>query len=348
MASDAAAENYEFQKIVVSIGITLFILKFIAYFITGSAAVFTDAVESTVNVVAGIVCLYALYLSMKPVDLTHPRGYGKAETLSASAEGIMISVAGVLILIEAISEIRNPTPISNLDIGIVLLLVAALVNYAMGRAAIGKGRGNSSLALEATGRHLCTDTYSSIGLIGGLIVIMAASQLGHNIDWLDPALALVYGALILITGLRVVNKSLKDIMDTIDLETVNDVVNVLSENRTDDWIDIHSLKVSRRGNSIEVEMHITLPFNMTVKEAERQENILHDALSSRFQGNEVVMYIMPEQCRPYSCHQCSKGTCVERRHEFKRRIEWNPELLTQDSQHGTGFVALSDRGTKRN
>ena len=172
MFMKAADENYEFQKVIVVLGFTLLIIKYIAYFLTGSVAIFTDATESIVNVVAACIGMYALYLSAQPPDKSHPFGHGKIEIISSAIEGTMIMVAGGLIILESVQSFFNPGEISDLDIGLVLVALAAVANYVVGRIAIAKGRKSRSPALEASGKHLCSDTYSSIGILIGLVVLV--------------------------------------------------------------------------------------------------------------------------------------------------------------------------------
>ena len=196
-----ADDNFEFQKIIVVLGFTLMAIKFIAYALTGSVAILTDAMESIVNVVAACVGIYALYLSAQPADRTHPFGHGKIEVISSAIEGTMIMVAGVLIILETIDSFLHPGTIQQLDIGLVLVALAAVANYAVGRAAIRKGRKNRSPALEASGKHLCSDTYSSIGILIGLAVVYVAQWMGYDAQWLDSTIAAIFGAIIIITGI---------------------------------------------------------------------------------------------------------------------------------------------------
>ena len=139
----AAKENYQFQKIVAVVGVLLFVIKFIAWYITDSVAVLTDALESVINVVSGFIGLYSLYLSSLPRDENHPYGHGKVEFISASIEGTLISVAGVVIIYEAILNLQHPKVISSLDYGIYLIAVTAVVNYIVGMIAVKKGKKNN-------------------------------------------------------------------------------------------------------------------------------------------------------------------------------------------------------------
>jgi cation diffusion facilitator family transporter len=339
---EASKENYDFQKIVVVVGASLLIIKFAAYFLTGSVAIFTDAMESIVNVVAGVMGLYALYLSAQPPDRSHPYGHGKVETISASIEGSLISIAGVLIIIEATKNIMNPQEISDLDIGLLLIILAAAVNFLVGTLALRKGRKNRSIALEASGKHLRTDTYSSIGIIIGLAVVFIGTSMGYDVKILDPIIALIFGAIIISTGIRVVKKATDDIMDKADEEILTKVVECLNEHRSEDWIDIHNLRIIKYGSKLHVEMHVTLPAQMTIAEEEEQKRKLYEAVSSIY-GDSIDMVMMPEPCKEFSCIHCTRD-CQERRANFVHRVNWNLDTLIQGEQHAYGNrVVFTDR-----
>ena len=159
------------QRRIVLISGLILIGKFIAYFLTNSVGVLTDAMESIVNVVAGLISLYCLRWGAKPGDKEHPYGHGKIELISASVEGILISVAGVMIIYEAVKRLLVSAEVEKLDIGILIVAVSGLLNYLMGYYSIRTGRKYGSMALVAGGKHLQSDTYSTIGLVAGLFVL---------------------------------------------------------------------------------------------------------------------------------------------------------------------------------
>jgi len=166
-----SAQNLQIQKWVAGISILLLAVKFLAFYFTNSVAVLTDAMESIVNVVAGFIGLYSLYVSAKPKDKDHPYGHGKAEFLSAAIEGTLIGVAGTLILYKAIQHLIHPVSLKKLDTGIVLIGITAIINFITGYYCARTGRKNNSLALEASGKHLQSDTYSTLGIIAGLMLL---------------------------------------------------------------------------------------------------------------------------------------------------------------------------------
>lgn len=164
---DPRKENLLIQKVVVAVAVVLFALKIFAFGITHSVAILTDALESIANVAAGLIGLYGLYISAQPRDRNHPYGHGKAEFLSAGVEGSLIIIAGTIIIYKAVYNFIYPEPIRKLDLGMLLVGITAVINYAMGAVSIYKGKKNNSLALLASGRHLQTDTYSTFGIIAG-------------------------------------------------------------------------------------------------------------------------------------------------------------------------------------
>ena len=243
--TSVAQDNYSFQKIVAALGVFLLVMKFIAWYLTSSVAIFTDALESIVNVIAAFIGLYALYLSSKPRDKDHPFGHGKAELISSSLEGSMIAFAGLMIILEAVRTFLDPSEIKSLDIGLVIIAMAALVNYAVGRTAIRKGMKNHSPALVASGKHLCSDTYSSVGITLGLIIMFGLSSLGYDVWWIDPLIAFIMGMIILITGLKVIVESINGVMDKADDELVSKVTTLINSRRHVHWVDVHDLRIAK-------------------------------------------------------------------------------------------------------
>ena len=326
-----AADSYNFQKYIVLLGISLLLIKFLAWVITDSVAILTDAMESIVNVAAGLIGLYALYLSSKPRDADHPYGHGRAEYLSALAEGLMILIAGALILYEAIMQISSPTPVRDLDIGLLLIAGAAIANYVVGTLAVRKGRTNRSQALVASGRHLRTDTYSSIGIIIGLVLMLALDKMGHDVPWADGAIALFFGAIIVMTGAKVLKSSMDGIMDKADMELLGEMVDCINENRHSDWIDVHNLRIEKHGGMLHVDMHVTFPQSMTVKEQYYEICEMKKCIQDKF-GDFVELSVVGEPCRKFSCPACSRE-CPERKADFVEEVKWTIENLSNDMQH---------------
>ena len=327
----AAKSNYEFQKIIAAVGFILMAIKFVAFYLTGSIAILTDALESIVNVTAAFMGLYALYLSAQPPDKSHPFGHGKVENISAGMEGAMILVAGGLIIYESIQSFINPGEIRKLDIGLVIVAAAALVNYLVGRAAIRKGKKSRSPALVASGKHLCSDTYSSIGILLGLGVVYVAMYMGYDAAWLDSSIAIIFGIILCYTGSKVVRKSFDDSMDRSDEDLLSEVTKVLNEYRHDDWIDIYKLRLIKYGPNIYVDMHIILCKDMSVKESFTEECQLEEAFKNKF-GECVELSVTPVPCKSINCRYCERN-CFDRSEEFETHLNWTQEMLMSAHPH---------------
>lgn len=324
-------ENFRFQTIIVIVGGLLMVSKFVAYFMTNSVAIFTDAMESIVNILAGSVGLYALYISPKPPDKDHPYGHGRAEVISAAFEGALILVAGLIIILSALRGLQSPPEISSLDFGLVIIFAAALVNLVMGRAAIKIGQKNRSQALEASGRHLCTDTLDSFGIIIGLLVVYAGMHMGYDVAWIDPAIALLFGLIILRTAYKVLKGTVDTIMDRVDPEVVSKITENIIENRHENWIDIHCLRIKKYGTDYSVDLHATFPRYLSVGQVEDETKHLQAYLENEFgQGLELV--VKAEPCRDFSCAICILD-CEIRKSEFVKAMEWSEETMVEPTQH---------------
>lgn len=319
--------NLKLQKIVLFIAVVLFVIKIIAWYLTGSVAVMTDALESTVNVIAGSVSLWALYVAARPRDANHPYGHGKAEFLSAAVEGSLIAIAGSVIIYEAILHLIQPHQLKQLDFGILLISFTAIVNYITGYYCLKTGKKNNSLALIAGGKHLQTDTWSTLGIIIGLLLIRIT-----GLHWLDSIIAIGLALFILYTGYKIVRSSVAGIMDEADKALLQRMVQVLNANRRENWIDLHNLRIIKYGNILHVDCHLTVPWYLNVREAHFEMKLLSDLIKKEF-GESVELFIHPDACIEPSCSICIKMDCKERLHTFKKRIEWTIENISRNTHH---------------
>ncbi|HPZ88308.1 MAG TPA: cation diffusion facilitator family transporter, partial [Flavihumibacter sp.] len=298
-----ATENLGIQKWVVVVAVVLFAIKLLAWYLTRSVAILTDALESTVNVISGFIGLYSLYIAGKPRDSDHPYGHGKAEFISAAVEGTLIIIAGLLIIVEAVRHIVYPKPLKQLDQGMILVAFAGLVNYVMGAIAIRRGRKNKSLALEASGRHLQSDTYSTIGILIGVgLVYLTGKQV------IDPLVALVFSFIIIFTGYQILRKSLAGIMDEADEAILQQMVQHLNGVRSVNWIDLHNLRVIKYGSVLHIDCHLTVPWYFNVKEAHQEIDKLRESIRTAF-GDAIELFVHSDGCEPFSCPLCAKTDC---------------------------------------
>ena len=323
----SSQQNLRLQKIITGIAILLFMVKVIAWYLTGSVAILTDALESTVNVIAGLIGVYSLYISAKPKDQDHPYGHGKAEFISAAVEGTLIAVAGIIIIYEAVNSLLHPHLVQQLDYGIILVAFTAVANYVAGIFCIRTGTKNKSLALIASGKHLQTDTWSTLGIIAGLILLLVT-----KIYWIDSAVAIIFACIIIFTGYRIVRSSVAGIMDEADLELLDKMVAALNAQREENWIDLHNLRIIKYGSILHMDAHLTVPWYLNINEAHQEIDKLSALIKQAF-GDAVEFFIHTDGCLDFSCRLCSKRGCQVRRHPFVKRVEWTIENISSNNKH---------------
>lgn len=323
----AETQNFNTQKWIASLSVILLAVKFIAYYLTHSVSILTDALESIVNVAAGFIGLYSLYIAAKPRDANHPYGHGKAEFLSAAIEGTLIFSAGAIIIYNAVKNIFFPVAIHKLDQGIYLVGITAIVNLVAGFICLRTGKRNNSLALAASGKHLLSDSYSTVGIIGGLVLIFVTGKL-----WIDSAVAILFGGIIIFTGYKIVRTSIAGIMDEADLDLLKRLVAVLNKNRRENWIDLHNLRIIKYGAVLHLDCHLTVPWYLTVQQAHDEVEALGSLIKLQF-GESVELFVHSDPCIPDSCPICDKRDCNVRRHNFERKITWTLDNILQDRKH---------------
>lgn len=322
-----AKQNLNVQKWVAAVSVLLLSIKFIAYYTTHSVSILTDALESIVNVAAGLIGLYSLYVAAKPRDKDHPYGHGKAEFLSAAVEGTLIGSAGAIILYKAIQTLINPVELKKIDYGIWLVAATALANYVMGYYCLRTGKKNNSMALIASGRHLQSDTISTVGIIGGLILLYFT-----NLIWIDSVVAILFGVIIIITGYRILRKSIAGIMDEADTVLLSRLVEILNASRRENWIDLHNLRVIKYGSILHVDCHLTVPWYLNVHEAHKEIDALAELVRKEF-GESLELFVHSDGCLPFSCKICGKTDCPERKHRFEQKIAWTLENISNNKKH---------------
>ncbi|HSF46135.1 MAG TPA: cation diffusion facilitator family transporter, partial [Chitinophagaceae bacterium] len=322
-----AQVNFKLQRMVTVVAVLLFAIKMLAWWLTRSVSILTDALESTVNVVAGFISLYSLYVASKPKDEDHPYGHGKAEFVSAAFEGSMIAIAGVIIIYESIKNLVSPGELKSLDSGIILVSITAAVNFFVGWRCVKTGQKNNSLALIASGKHLQSDTYSTIGIVAGLILI-------YFTGWnkLDSILAMGFAFFIMYTGYTIIRSSIEGIMDKADVELLKKLVVYLNKHRRENWIDFHNVRIIKFGSTLHLDAHLTVPWYLNVHEAHMEVEELSRLIRNEF-GESLEMFIHTDGCLDFSCNICNKSDCNVRQHSFKNRVEWTVENIISDKKH---------------
>ena len=327
LLKSSVVQNLLVQKWVAGISVLLLAVKLVAYYSTHSVAILSDALESIVNVAAGFIGLYSLYIAAKPKDSDHPYGHGKAEFISAGIEGTMIGAAGAIILYKAIHHLIVPVELHRIDYGIILVATTATVNFITGYFCLRTGKKNNSPALIASGKHLQTDTFSTIGIIAGLGLLYFT-----GLNWIDSAVAIVFGVIIIITGYRIIRNSIAGIMDEADTALLNRFVKLLDANRKENWVDLHNLRVIKYGSVLHVDCHLTVPWFLNVNEAHQEIDSLASIIRREF-GQSLELFVHTDGCLYSQCTICSKKDCSVRKNGFEKKIDWTLINISQNKKH---------------
>lgn len=318
--------------------IVVLCVKLAAWQLTGSSAVMSDALESFVNVAAGAILLFSLYLSAQPADRNHPYGHGKVEFFSAGVEGTLIALAALLIAVSAVRQLFHGVELRSIDLGLALVTVATLGNAALGWHLMRVGRRVQSLALVADGRHLLTDVVTSVGVIIGLALVWIT-----GVSILDPIVALLVAAQILRTGWQLAREAIGGLMDEADPSSLAEMVNALEAHREPWWIDAHSLRSWRSGAAMHADLHMVVPRYFDADRLhEIDEHVENALLSATRRPGEVIAHFDP--CRPRHCPGCSMQACAVRAAPFAQLRPFTLDRATRsDETLDTGKPVASVR-----
>lgn len=235
-------------------------MKTAAYLITGSIGLLSDALESLVNLAGAIMAMAMLVIAARPPDEEHAYGHSKAEYFSSGVEGALITIAAITIIISAINRLMNPQPLEQPGIGLAVSLAASGVNLLVGLILIRAGKRYNSITLEADGKHLMTDVWTSIGVVIGLVLVVIT-----GLDWLDPVIALLVAVNIIYTGIKLLKRSAYGLLDTaLPNETMNKVRAVLDK-FVGDGVKYHALRSREAAARSFVSVHILVPGSWTVQ-----------------------------------------------------------------------------------
>ena len=271
----------KFLYLSVAAAIVTILLKFYAYHVTGSMGFLSDALESFVNLFAALFALIMLKVSQKPADDGHVFGHSKAEYFSSATEGALILIAAFSIIRTAIPRIVEPAPIENINTGLLFSLLASMVNLVVGFTLIKNGKKSKSLVLEADGRHLMTDVWTSVGVIVGILLVKFTGWL-----IIDPIIAILVALNIIYAGYKLISRSASGLMDaTIPAEDLEKVILYLDSLKVNE-IEYHSLLTRVAGQRKFISMHLLVPGEWSVKEGHDWADKVEETIIGLF--NEPV------------------------------------------------------------
>jgi cation diffusion facilitator family transporter len=311
-------------KISLTVGIFMFIAKMSAYFLTGSSAIFSDAAESVIHIIATSLALYSIILSSKPPDKNHLYGHGNVEYFSAGLEGVLIIVAAITIIYFAVNDIIIGYIPQKLDWGTAIIGFAGLVNLVLAYFLIGKGKQTNSLALIADGKHILTDSFTSIGVVIGLLLVLFT-----DIYIIDPIVAMLVGINIVFTGYKLVRQSVGGLMNETDKTQLSKIANTLKLNREDAWIDLHNLRFWSAGDKMFIDFHLVLPYFLNIKEAHEIEERLGETINGSVGLAQTIIHF--DYCTKEYCKICDVIDCEVRFEEKSINIAWTEDKLIDDT-----------------
>jgi cation diffusion facilitator family transporter len=263
-------------------------LKAAAYYVTGSVSLLSDAVESSANLLAAMTALFAVWYAARPIDRNHNYGHEKVEFFASGLEGTLILIAAGGIAYLAIERLLNPHPIEGFGPGIVIAMVASVINLLVSRLLIKTGRAHQSVALEADGRHLMTDVVTSAGVVIGLVLVRISGY-----QAIDSILALVVAANVLWTGYSLIRVSIDGLMDTALPEGEVRELRRAIEGRLEQDETYHALRTRRAGSRRFVDFHLLVPGDQSVQRAHEITHRLEAAVNRVLPGAETTVHIEP-------------------------------------------------------
>ncbi|NJO16674.1 MAG: cation transporter [Thioploca sp.] len=276
------------------VGIIVLLLKWLAYWWTGSVALYSDALESFINVAAALVAFIALRVSYQPADDNHPYGHTKAEYFSAVVEGVLVVLAALAIILAAWERLLTPIALTSVSSGILISLLASLCNAALASYLLYISKRANSIALKADGLHVLSDVITSVGVLVGI----GLAWLTH---WwmLDPLLAILVAINILWMGWQLVRESVGGLMDEGLTPEKRAPLYEIIRNQMGTALQAHAIKTRRAGQLTFIEFHLVVPDNMTVKEAHNICDRLEEALCQQIPEAKVMIHVEPENKSEY-------------------------------------------------
>jgi len=290
-----AVRRMAYLSIATSVG--TIVLKFSAYFLTGSVSLWSDALESLVNLAAGLVALGALTLAEQPADDRHTYGHDKAEYFSSGVEGALILVAAVSIIWSAAHRLIEPQPLVRLGPGLLVALLAGAMNFTTARIMMKVARQHDSITIEADAKHLLTDVWTSVGVIGGLLVVLAMPQ------WsiLDPIMAIAVGIHIIFTAVGLLRRSADGLMDVALPPTEVKRAEALIRAELPEGSSFHALRTRKAGMRRFLEFHVLVPGTMSVLDSHELCDRIEGALTAHLAKAHVTIHVEPNETQaPHS------------------------------------------------
>lgn len=301
-------------------------LKGWAYLQTHSQAIFSDAVESIINVAAGLISIWAVNVSAKPADQDHPYGHGKVEYFSSAFEGGMIAVAAVLIGIQAIRTLLHGGEIHQLTQGMGLMVLATVLNLLLGVYLLSVAKKSRSITLRASGLHVLSDFWTTAGVIVSIGLVLL-----FKINWLDPVCALFIALFLAKTGFDLVKQSVSGLLDAEDKQILLSLREIISNDEHPGIIQVHHCRIMRSGSYHHIDAHAVVPEFWNVLEAHMKTEEFEQRMIEKYPyDGELHLHMDP--CRRAYCTVCDVYACPIRKKPFVKKLELTLEDLVSPEE----------------
>lgn len=281
------------------VAVLMLVGKLSAWYITGSTAIFSDALESVIHLFATGFAGYSLWLSQQPADERHPYGHGKVAYFSSGFEGALIAIAAISIIYTAVVDLVHGPELQRLGVGLWITGGLAAVNLVLGVVLVRTGRKHRSVVLEANGQHVLTDVWTSVGVLGGLALVLLTGWL-----WLDPVVAIFVALNILWTAFSLVRRSVHGLMEAVDPEETERIRSLLDEAVEKKVVEgYHQIRHRRVNDEVWIEYHLLFPDGLTIMDAHDRSHRVEDALHKLFPHDRVVITAHLEPSEHDKAHQ---------------------------------------------
>jgi cation diffusion facilitator family transporter len=296
-----ATEKTRAAAVSIASNTLLILLKIIAGIVTGSISLIAEAIHSLMDLAAAIVAFFSVRVSDKPADVEHPFGHGKAENISGVVEAILIFVAAIIIVYQAVGRIIHGETLETLEIGIIIMLASIIVNFVVSRYLLKISRKTDSIALEADAGHLTTDVMTMAGVFFGLIIVRIGKAFGANLNIVDPIVAIAVSLLIIRTAYILTRKAFGGLVDVKlpEVEEAN-IKAAITEHFGDEVVGFHQLRTRKAGSQRYIDLHLVMPKHITLEEAHQMCDHLEKDMTTRLQHTDITIHVEPcdGKCAP--------------------------------------------------
>lgn len=317
----ATKEKIRMAQINIAVSFIVLALKFAGYYVSGSTAIFGDAVETLVNVLTAFTALGVLHFAAMPADENHPYGHGKLEFFSAAFEGGLVFFAGISILIESIQAFKANQVIVEIELGMVFIFIASLVNLFMSLALRRVGERRKSFTLIASAVHLMSDVYTTAGVLIGLLLVKLT-----NLMWIDSIVSALVAVHLLVESYKIVRKSVSGLTDEMDQESLSELAVAIQKNVHPGIINIHNLRSIRAGHFHHIDAHLIVPEFWDVSKAHQVTHDFENKVVGDYPYDGEFAFHLDSCGRKY-CTACDVSDCPVRQSPFVKRFSFDSEHM---------------------